>query len=592
MWGVPIYIYIYIYRRVSALYTLEKIDIQLDVAAYSVSYTRTSLIIWRFITVLKELKRTRRLPISLYSIVSKYSVYIYRGSLCSTREITHEDIKDAMLSLVHMMRENTEKLERHEVRERQLGEQLKKAISVLTKRVSAIDGLKQQFTKLDERFAGIEQLIAQRDERERIQMQKTTDALEDLEVKLEGWLTDIETKITKVHDISLNHREINPDILSKLNNTELLLIGHITDLEFTLKSTSMELKETVTNQLNKAQSMDMKLQDINDNLKNVKNSMEIIKESSKSPKKYLDEQLNIFLLVKEQSKALKDIEELVRNSIGDIHELPQVNEARTLHNETELLLQETKHTIKDIIIKESIDIQNKIMKSKEESKDTVEALRMAMADNSNHVSKELHDLSKGQLLMVSMADHVLDTKKRVEYGVHQILLEVGDLVKAQSKNINNTINTRFDGISNDIMDNQNGALANLTTKMEQEMNQVWRQINVMYQQMTESAKALDKLHKQNEVYINGTTSTMDGMENKVSEITKRMTEVDKNLNYLLGRLLLVTQEFNQIKTGLGTALDNIKASFKEVQEKASDLSNPGPYPVPENYSELNEPRTN
>lgn len=44
---------------------------------------------------------------------------------------------------------------------------------------------------------------------------------------------------------------------------------------------------------------------------------------------------------------------------------------------------------------------------------------------------------------------------------------------------------------------------------------------------------------------------------QVSEITKRMTEVDDNLNYLLGRLSLVTQEFNQIKTGLGNALDNI-----------------------------------
>lgn len=65
-----------------------------------------------------------------------------------------------------------------------------------------------------------------------------------------------------------------------------------------------------------------------------------------------------------------------------------------------------------------------------------------------------------------------------------------------------------------------------------------------------------------------------------------MSEVDTNLNYLLGRLSLVTQEFNQIKTGLGTALDNIKASFKEVQEKANDLSsNPGPHPVPENYAE-------
>lgn len=77
---------------------------------------------------------------------------------------------------------------------------------------------------------------------------------------------------------------------------------------------------------------------------------------------------------------------------------------------------------------------------------------------------------------------------------------------------------------------------------------------------------------------------------QVSEITNRMMEVDTNLNYLLGRLSLVTQEFNQIKLGLGAALDNIKASFREVQEKANDLSNPGPHPVPQNYNELDESR--
>ena len=102
---------------------------------------------------------------------------------------------------------------------------------------------------------------------------------------------------------------------------------------------------------------------------------------------------------------------------------------------------------------------------------------MDLATNADRVNQELHDLEKSQSVMVSMADHVLDTKKRVEYGVHQILLEVGDLLKAQGTNINNTLNTRFDGISNDIMDNQNGALANLTTKMEQEMNQVIKIIN-------------------------------------------------------------------------------------------------------------------
>jgi len=70
-----------------------------------------------------------------------------------------------------------------------------------------------------------------------------------------------------------------------------------------------------------------------------------------------------------------------------------------------------------------------------------------------------------------------------------------------------------------------------------------------------------------------------------------MTEVDENLNYLLGRLSLVTQEFNQIKTGLGNALDNIKASFKVVQEKALDLTHPGPHPLPENYKNPNESET-
>lgn len=57
---------------------------------------------------------------------------------------------------------------------------------------------------------------------------------------------------------------------------------------------------------------------------------------------------------------------------------------------------------------------------------------------------------------------------------------------------------------------------------------------------------------------------------QVSQITGKMVEVDENLNYLLGRLSLVTQEFNLIKTGLGNALDDIKASFEEVQKKVKD----------------------
>lgn len=52
-----------------------------------------------------------------------------------------------------------------------------------------------------------------------------------------------------------------------------------------------------------------------------------------------------------------------------------------------------------------------------------------------------------------------------------------------------------------------------------------------------------------------------------------MGEVDENLNYLLGRLSLVTHEFNQIKTGLGTALDNIRSSFQVVQNQVQGMHN-------------------
>lgn len=73
---------------------------------------------------------------------------------------------------------------------------------------------------------------------------------------------------------------------------------------------------------------------------------------------------------------------------------------------------------------------------------------------------------------------------------------------------------------------------------------------------------------------------------QVGQITGRMAEVDDNLNYLLGRLSLVTQEFNLIKKGLGSALDEIKASFMEVQKKVKD-SGPGPHNISSNEIEEN-----
>lgn len=515
-------------------------------------------------------------------------LYCFCLEIGYTREISHEDIKDAMLSLVHMMRENTEKLERHEARERQLGDQLKKTITILTKRVSTVDLLKVQLTKMDERIAGIEHLITQKDERERIQMQKTADSLEDLESRLESWFADVENKVAEMNSRPDTTSALDnglANVLGKLNDTETNLVEELARLKENLNNNMARIDKESTRLMEKTYTIFSEMQDAIARIGDIEISLEKIKQNIPSERQVDTSSFD------EQAKTLIRVQELLENTSERIQELPRMSEVQTLHNETQTVLQEAKHELKDAIARSAGNTEDKITEGKDETKDSITALRMDLANNAERVNQELQNLEKGQSVMVSMADHVLDTKKRVEYGVHQILLEVGDLVKSQGININSTLSQRFDGISNDIMDNQNGALANLTSKMEQEMNKVWRQINVMYQQMTESARALDKLHQQNEAYVNGTTSTMGGMESKVGEITKRMTEVDENLNYLLGRLSLVTQEFNQIKTGLGNALDNIKASFKVVQEKTSDLTHPGPHPLPKDWKDPNEPET-
>lgn len=211
---------------------------------------------------------------------------------------------------------------------------------------------------------------------------------------------------------------------------------------------------------------------------------------------------------------------------------------------------------------------------------TNNGLNKNVEKNYEQIFTEIKNLSKIEQVLIQTADSVLDTRRRVEYGTHHILLEVEHLIKLSAQDTNDTINKRFDMISDEIVYSQDGALRNLSVKIETEISQVWRQIGIMYQTLTNSADALNKLQLQTEIYVNGSLITMDNMEGTVGQITGKMGMVDDNLNYLLGRLSLVTQEFNQIKLGLGEALDNIRSSFHTVQDKVKNVG-PGPNPIEE-----------
>lgn len=50
-----------------------------------------------------------------------------------------------------------------------------------------------------------------------------------------------------------------------------------------------------------------------------------------------------------------------------------------------------------------------------------------------------------------------------------------------------------------------------------------------------------------EGYVNNTGKNLGTMEGQVEGLTDRMVDVDSNLNYMLGQLSLVVQEFNQVR---------------------------------------------
>lgn len=66
------------------------------------------------------------------------------------------DIRDAILSLVSVLRDQMDKLERHEVRERQLGEQLTRSLASLEKRTRGeeknIENIGGYIARIDEKI--------------------------------------------------------------------------------------------------------------------------------------------------------------------------------------------------------------------------------------------------------------------------------------------------------------------------------------------------------------------------------------------------------------------------------------------------------
>lgn len=546
------------------------------------------------------------------------TLFTLTAAAAPQRENTFNEVRDAFISLEGTMRSYGDKLERHEGRERQLGETLRRALAAIEKRVALLQ------RNSEDRARELERFLIQAEERERIQLQKAAQSVESLGSVLEARLGRIEALVQA--NTGNNGREMPVEIpcLQSLAPKLELLDQRLGTLEEIVDNGTKELTRSTAN-INKFE------EGLNQNLVKSANILEYListdsnkeKETEKPSNMAANEEIkDLMIRVTESLNSLSlqaaeahnDAVRAMRQTVNTLGQLEQ--EIKTdSQRQVDILMQKfnevqntTLSAVERVTMgleanaakgKETNDIENALADDfravKEEIKvltQLTEASRndlkndiwyfgnqsgIATSDTREAILKKINDaialLSPEPLLktltdmehvMLQAADGVMDVGRRVEYSAGRVIGELGDEIKSTSSLIESKISSRLDNLAASVLVNQTGAMETLSQKVESEISQVWRQIGIMYQQLTQSVGMLDKLQVQTENYVNGSLKSMGSVEGRVGEIGERVGEVEGNLNFLLGRLSLVATEFNHVKRGLAEALDDVRKNMASV----------------------------
>ncbi|KAK7868434.1 hypothetical protein R5R35_005056 [Gryllus longicercus] len=500
------------------------------------------------------------------------------------------EMRSALSTIAAIIRAVADKLERHEVRERQLGDQLRRGQQALEKRSRAQEGQAaaqaQLLQRVDERLRALERTIAQN----QASAEERLAALAAGQEAAAAQLRECQLAAADAHNALAAARPAagagaaaEAETAARLERVSQALDKAARGHADAARAAAAALAAAET----RMRAVAADAQGLLDRYETRLNELSPVPTGAET-----DWHALFLSALEAHGASVKELAARSADAAAALAQLPGREDAAAATNATLRAVEAARAHLAADADKAAHALQRAVEQARAEGvrgrEDILQALNEQaeqadrIADRSRQGYEDIHKqvlaLRSAEKVLIQTADHVMDTKRGVEYGVHQILLETGEVVKAQAKLLNATLHRRFDGISGTILEHQTGALTNLSSKIEAEISQVWRQIGIMYQELSASTTALDRLQAQTESYVNGSALAMDSMEGKVGAIRERMNEVDENLNYLLGKLSLFSSEFGQVRTGLGEALDSIRTTFQEAQSAIRDAG-PGPNPV-------------
>uniref|UniRef100_W8BP47 Uncharacterized protein n=1 Tax=Ceratitis capitata TaxID=7213 RepID=W8BP47_CERCA len=514
-------------------------------------------------------------------------------------DVTRDDIRGTMQSLVYSYNQLDNKLERHEHRERALGELLKKALQTLQKGQKNLEPLNGIFGRLDERVSQIETMLITQEEKYNIQTEKLGETLEHIF----KWMRENDEcykrppgPLAIAPAPIVQAPAIPPEFLKEQEKINQKLLEQI----MTLSQNVAKLLDTSNHMMEQTEVAFKSVPSTAEMLTKIEDKLVSYSVVTPAP---LPEPVDNSEF---ENKVLVKFDELATD-IQELRAQPKPKEGLTeadkefihgLTNETLGALENVKVNVQSSTDKAQAETASLIKASAENLQagadkisegvtkhtDLLEKFYNEMNSSYSKLNDALEVFSKFNNILMTNSENVFDTQRKVEFGTIQTVQKINDIIDKQREEMFDLLKTRFDAIDENIINSQMETMQNLSSTIETEISHVWRQISIMNGEITENRDLLNLMQGRNEVFVNSTFGSMDSMGNKVEDIKGRMFEMDTNLNYLLGKLSLMSQEFDAIKQGLADSLEQLRNTFHVMQDKLP-VSGPGPHNIAKNEYE-------
>merc|ERR1711983_719576 len=184
------------------------------------------------------------------------------------------------------------------------------------------------------------------------------------------------------------------------------------------------------------------------------------------------------------------------------------NDTRTMFKDVESIMTEEEDIGgKKSLRKAIVATEQHILDASKELKDIIvesgsmaESLFERVDNGYKELEEEIKGLSNVEKVLLDTADSVMDTKRKIEFGVQQIIYKVSELIELSGGQMDDNLAAKFESITRTILSNQTDALNTLTSKVEKDIGQVWRQMGIMYGQLSNSINILEKVKHQTEEF--------------------------------------------------------------------------------------------